>query len=218
MDALPHRPTAAGAPTGVQPLDPGAPRPGLLVVPATYRADRPAPLLVALHGAGGEAAGIVRLLAPLVAALPDCILAVPESQAATWDVIASRLGPDAGALDAALSRVFDRYAVDPRRVAVCGFSDGASYALTLGLSSGALFGAIVAFSPGFEAAPARRGRPRVFVSHGTRDRVLAIDRTSRRVVPALERGGYEVLYREFDGAHAVPEDVQALAAGWLGWG
>lgn len=217
LRATPHASAAPGAPTGVHPLVDDGARGGLLVVPPGHRRDRPAPLLVLLHGAGGDAAGTLRLLEPLARALPDAILVAPESRAQTWDVIASELGPDLAGLDAALARVFDRYAVDPRRIAIGGFSDGASYALTVGLANGALFRAILAFSPGFEAAPARRGRPRVFVSHGTHDRVLPIDPTSRRIVPALEAGGYEVLYREFDGGHGVPDAVQDGAAGWLGW-
>jgi predicted esterase len=218
LHASPHEPAARAARTGAQPLDPGAARAGLLVVPQGYRPGRPAPLVVALHGAGGDARGMARLVSPLARAMPDALLALPESRAATWDVLTSALGPDVEALDEALGRVFDRYAVDPRRVAIAGFSDGASYALTLGLSNGELFRAVLAFSPGFEAARARRGRPRVFVSHGSHDRVLPIDGTSRRVVPRLEEAGYEVLYREFDGGHAVPDDVQELAAGWLRWG
>jgi predicted esterase len=38
-----------------------------------------------------------------------------------------------------LSFVFDAYPVDPERIAVSGFSDGASYALSLGLINGTLF-------------------------------------------------------------------------------
>jgi phospholipase/carboxylesterase len=217
LHATPHPfARAGGAPTGMRPLS-AERRAGLLVVPARYRPDRPAPLLALLHGAGGDAAGTVALLAPLRRSIPSAILVAPESRDETWDVIASAIGPDAAALDAALASVFDRYAVDPARVAVAGFSDGASYALTLALANGTLFRAVIAFSPGFEAAPAHRGRPRVFVSHGSRDRVLPVERTSRRVVPALEAEGYDVRYREFDGAHAVPARVQVESARWLGW-
>jgi phospholipase/carboxylesterase len=67
---------------------------------------------------------------------------------------------------------------------------------------------VLAFSPGFEASPDQRGRPRIFVAHGTGDRVLPIDRTSRRLVPRLEAWGYDVKYEEFDGPHTVPADVQ----------
>jgi phospholipase/carboxylesterase len=45
--------------------------------------------------------------------------------------------------------------------------------------------------------------------------VLPIARTSRRVVPDLRADGYDVTYREFDGAHVVPPSVAAEAADWL---
>jgi phospholipase/carboxylesterase len=74
---------------------------------------------------------------------------------------------------------------------------------------------VVAFSPGFVAPAGQTGSPRVFVSHGTRDRVLPIDRCSRKIVPQLERSGYEVLYREFDGGHAIPPEIATEAVGWF---
>jgi hypothetical protein len=40
---------------GTQKLGIGAHRDGLLYIPSCYRADRPAPLVVILHGAGGDA-------------------------------------------------------------------------------------------------------------------------------------------------------------------
>jgi phospholipase/carboxylesterase len=82
------------------------------------------------------------------------------------------------------------------RLAIGGFSDGASYALSLGISNGDLFTHVLAFSPGFMAPAGRTGSPHIFVSHG----VLPIDRCSRKIVPDLERGGCNVLYWEFDGA------------------
>ena len=63
---------------------------------------------------------------------------------------------------------------------------------------------MVAFSPGFVAGTARAGRPAVFVSHGDADDVLPVDRTSRRIVPALRDDGYDVTYREFPGGTRRP--------------
>ena len=62
-----------------------------------------------------------------------------------------------------------------------GFSDGATYALTLGLINGDLFRRIVAFSPGFvvTGAGVPHGKAKFFISHGTRDDILPIDRCSR---------------------------------------
>jgi phospholipase/carboxylesterase len=123
-------------------------------------------------------------------------------------------GPDVEFIDRALRETFNSLAVDAERLVVAGFSDGASYALSLGLTNGDLFTHVVAFSPGFSAPAERRGKPPVFVSHGTADEVLPIDRTSRQIVPRLEREGYEVLYREFDGPHTVPKPVAREALDW----
>ncbi len=104
----------------------------------------------------------------------------------------------------ALDKVFRLHAVDPERIAVAGFSDGASYALSIGLINGALFKDILAFSPGFMAPTGQSDLPRVFISHGIHDEVLPIDPCSRRIVSRLKRAGYDVEYQEFDGGHVVP--------------
>ncbi len=54
-----------------------------------------------------------------------------------------------------------RCPVDTTRLAVGGFSAGASYALSIGLANGDLFGHVLAFPPGFMAPMNTRGRPQV---------------------------------------------------------
>jgi len=213
---LEARPQAASAPAEIEPpglreLAGGA----LLRVPPALAA--PAPLVVLLHGAGGDAAGGLR---PLAALADDArlVLLAPQARGRTWDLLEGGLGPDAARLDALLAEVFARVAIDPGRLALGGFSDGASYALSLGPANGDLFTHLVAFSPGFAAPPAARGEPAIFVSHGTQDAVLPIERCSRRLVPALRRAGYAVAYEEFDGGHTVPPSVVQDAVAWLGAG
>jgi len=126
-----------------------------------------------------------------------------------------RYGNDVATIDRALEETFYRYAVDPTRIAVAGYSDGASCALSLGITNGDLFTHVLAFSPGIMTPARQRGSPRIFVSHGTRDRWLPIDRCSRTIVPRLERAGYSVRYREFEGGHVVPPAIAYEAAGWL---
>jgi predicted esterase len=111
--------------------------------------------------------------------------------------------------------VFESYPVDQARLAISGFSDGASYALSLGLANADLFTHIIAFSPGY-IAPARRvGTPRVYLSHGREDTVLPIERTSRRIVPQLRRTHVPIEAHEFDGPHTVPTAVAEDAVRWL---
>lgn len=153
---------------GVERLGLGAERDGVLFVPR--RALRGAhPLIVLLHGAGGDWGNILGLLEAR-AEETGCAMLVPDSRDYTWDVIVGGFGADVRFLDRALEHTFSRCDVDAERVAIAGFSDGGSYALTMGLANGNLFRQIMAFSPGFQAAPTRDGLPRVFVSHGTDDR------------------------------------------------
>jgi phospholipase/carboxylesterase len=205
---------ATAAPTGLRPLGLAAARDGYLYVPTGYRAGRPAPLAVVLHGAGEDARdGLAQLRAQADEA--GLILLSPASREYSWDLVVGRYGPDVAAIDGALEQTFSRYAVDPARVAIAGYSDGASYALSLGVANGDLFTHIMDFSPGFMAPAAQTGSPRIFVSHGTRDRWLPIERCSRRIVPQLERAGYEVRYREFEGGHVVPPEIGREAAAWF---
>ena len=203
--------------TGLHTLQVEAGCDALLYVPAGYDSGRAAGLIVMLHGAGGAAQHGVDLLRE-DADERGLLLLAPASQAATWDVIVGGYGADVLVIDAALRIIFDRYRVDATRLAIGGFSDGASYALSLGLTNGDLFTDIIAFAPGFTAHTSRRGSPRIYISHGTQDRVLPIDRCSRRLVPRLRAEGCDVRYHEFDGGHTVPpemrrEAIEAFVAG-----
>jgi predicted esterase len=172
----------------------------------------PVRLVVLLHGAGGHPEGSLPLLAPYVDE-HRLLVATPRSRGRTWDVIAGGSGPDVRMVDEVLCRLTAAYPVEGCTVA--GFSDGASYAATLGIANGDVFDSVIAFSPGFAAARVHHGQPRFFVSHGVDDRVLPIDRCSRRLVPKLQRSGYDVTYEEFDGEHEIPLDIRARAVGWL---
>lgn len=169
-------------------------------------------LVVLLHGAGGSARQGLGLLLP-AARSHGLLLVAPQSAAATWDLIAAGLGTDVRRMDRLLTEVLAGYPVGP--MSIGGFSDGASYALSIGLTNGDVFDAIVAFAPGFAAPLVTHGTPRVFVTHGVADRVLPIDRCSRRLVPRLRAQGYPVTYEEFAGGHEVPESVAARAVAWL---
>jgi phospholipase/carboxylesterase len=201
---------ASGAKTGTRALGLHRRRDALLYIPESYNPSEPAPIVVSLHGAGGnEKNGIALLRAQAEAS--GVILLSPASRESTWDAIASRIGVDIAFLDQALQRTFSICNTDPARTAIGGFSDGASYALTVGLANGDLFPYILAFSPGFMSPPSTAGRPHIFISHGMRDQVLPIEQCSRRIVPRLRSAGYQVDYHEFDGPHMVPRELANLA-------
>jgi phospholipase/carboxylesterase len=188
-------------------------RDGVLYVPDS--AGRSAPMLVFLHGATGSGRAHLR---PVLGAADryGVILVAPDSRSEqTWDlIVGGRFGPDVAFIDQVLEAVVGRVDADLTRLAVGGISDGASYALSLGLANGDVFSTVIAFSPGFLVVAEPVGQPRVFVSHGTEDRVLPIDTCSRAFVPALRAAGYAVNFEEFEGGHTVPPAVADKALRW----
>ena len=213
LRARPGTSTIAG-PTGFHPLGIEKSRDGFLLVPESYDPGSPVPLAVMLHGAGGSANQAAGLLRELVNSIGVIVLA-PDSRMQTWDMLVGGWGPDVAFIDRALEQTFSRYTIDPSRLAIGGFSDGASYALSLGLANGDLFNHILAFSPGFAAPPSQQGEPLIYVSHGTKDQVLPINSCSRRFVPILTDAGYDITYHEFDGPHTVPPEIALEALTWF---
>lgn len=182
-------------------------------VPRTGEGDGPLRLVFFLHGAGGKAKTSVDAFRSF-ADEERLLLLAPQSTQATWDVLTGGYGPDVQNIDSLLKQATTAYPI--RGYTVAGFSDGASYALSLGIGNGDVFDSVMAFSPGFTAAQVRNGRPRFFISHGTEDQVLPIERCSRRIVPELESNGYDVTYEEFAGGHQNPPPIKESAIRWLG--
>jgi predicted esterase len=210
LTAAPLDAGSDSGPPGLQPVEVGGEQVALAYVPPAG----PRRLVVVLHGAGGRPAHALDLLRAH-ADRAGLLLLAPASVGPTWDAITGAYGPDVVRIDRCVTAVSTRHRVRPGTCALAGFSDGASYALSLGVANGDLVHAVVAFSPGFMAPLVRTGRVPVFVSHGTDDRVLPIDRCSRRVVPRLRADGHPVTYEEFAGGHVVPAEVVDHAMDWL---
>jgi predicted esterase len=190
----------------------GVSRDGILYVPAAAK-NGPVPLMVVLHGAGGSAQGIRRRLFENTDSIGFAIL-IPDSRGPTWDGIRGEYGPDVAFIDSALKLVFARVAIDPSRVIVSGFSDGASYALSLGRINGDLFSRVLAFSPGFVPPGIARGKPEIFITHGSADPILPFEATSQRIAPAMTKAGYVVTLKQFAGGHTVPADLAKEGFAW----
>lgn len=204
------------APTGLQALNFGSKRDrSYFYIPQQYQPQQPSPLVLILHGAGGHA----RHALPLLQNMADkvgLIVVTPTSNWHTWDMIIGRAyGPDVQMLDESLERVCDDYAVDPTHLAVGGFSDGASCALSLGVTNGDLFTHVIAFSPGFLVPAPQHEYPQFFISHGKNDDVLPITACSRYIVSRLKHAGCEVDYHEFEGGHSVPPEIAQAAVNWF---
>jgi phospholipase/carboxylesterase len=207
--SAPSRTTAPGQ----YPLGLSGSRDGLLYVPTSYNADTPAPLALLLHGAGHDSSELVTPMRAL-ADTHGLVLLAPDSRGGTWDAIRGVFFDDVQFIDRALESTFSRVRVDATRVRVMGFSDGGSYSLSLGIINGDLFTRVVAFSPGFIVQGPANGKPKMFITHGTRDAILPIEQTSRLLVPQLKGAGYDVEYYEFDGGHRVTEELLGQATKW----
>jgi phospholipase/carboxylesterase len=189
----------------------GGAKDGYLSVPSSSAPGKGLPLIVMLHGARGPE-GLDKFCD--AAAKDGIAVAVPESRGQTWDGMKGSFGPDIAFLDRILAYTFDRLNVDPRRLGIAGFSDGASYALSVGLCNGDIFSHVIAYSPAFAAAPVRFGKPPVFIAHGVQDQVLPINSTEQ-IVRGLKQAGYAVDYRAFTGNHMMRPDVVKESFRWF---
>jgi phospholipase/carboxylesterase len=208
-----HSPATEPTQPGTYPLGLRKDRDGVLYLPPQYTHESPIPLVLLLHGAGGAGARVAQRFKSYADELGIAFVA-PDSTAISWDRN-DRLASDVEFIDRALAVAFRR--VNTRRdgLRIAGFSDGASYSLSVGLTNGDLFGRVLAVSPGFCAPAQTRGKPEIYVTHGTRDEILPIDVTSRRIVPMLQQAGYTVAYHEFDGKHETPPEITRPAFEWL---
>lgn len=208
-----HSPATEPTPPGTYQLSLRKDRDGVLYLPPQYAHESPISLVLLLHGAGGSGARMAQRFQSYADELGIAFVA-PDSTAISWDRN-DRLTSDVEFIDRALAVAFRRINTTPDRLRIGGFSDGASYALAVGLTNGDLFRRILALSPGFLEPARERGKPEIYITHGTRDDILPIDSTSRRIVPRLQRAGYTVEYHEFDGKHETPPEITRPAFEWL---
>ena len=199
----------------------GLPGGAVAYVPVTASAHPP--LLVLLHGAGHRQAEMVEHFEP-EADERGLVLLAPDSRGVTWDKVLDAEAPlsvdspianaqshsfgrtrDSDRVETAIAELAKILPVDRARTVLAGFSDGATFALAMGLSRAYPFAAVIAWSPGIAIRtenPAR-GR-RVFVSHGREDPILKFDVTRGEIVPLVQSEGAEVTFVPFDGGHDAP--------------
>jgi phospholipase/carboxylesterase len=209
----PERPAQddANCGPGLHSLRVGGGQTALMRVTAGSRRGRKA-LIVALHGAGGGARDGLHAFRGAWE-IPGVVMVAPAARGNTWSFFGGR-DVDVPVVERAVAEAMARCRIDPRLVAVGGFSDGASYALTLGLTNGDVFRAVIALSPGGAHTDSRVGAPRVFVTHGTGDPVLPVE-GSDGIVRSLRNDGYQVTYRRFSGVHEVRPEIARASVRWF---
>lgn len=213
--AFAHRlPTKPPLPAGRHALGLFNERDAVLVVPPQVDPRKPTPLVTLFHGGGGSAEKILPML-ERHAHERGFLLLAPQSLFPTWDLVIGGNGPDRERLETALGEVGSRFLLDPARFVFAGHSDGGSYALSLGLTNGDVVTHVVVSSAGFMSVFLQAGAPKIFVSHGTRDEQIPIDRSARTHVRRLREAGYDVAYVEYDGPHAHQPQVVEQAVAFL---
>ena len=224
---------AREAPPGPPPAEihvpSGAPVPVALRAPDGFDPSRAYPLVVALPGRGGSAAGFLGAWALFEE--PAFLFAVPEApyplgDGFTWDA-PSRDRAERERADLLIARhvldvvagVREHAKVGP--VYLYAFSQGVSYAyLTALLHPGQVQG-LVCFAGIFPARalegkiePKAAKGLRVFVAHGRQDEAIPVS-AAYAAKQALEKLGATVTYREFEGGHQVPRSILREAQAWI---
>jgi phospholipase/carboxylesterase len=129
--------------------------------------------------------------------------------------------PGLAALEALVRGLPEAYPLDPARLLLMGFSQGAAMCFSLLLKEPALVPAVAGLA-GFLpreaqpwAAPGRLAGRRVLVAHGTEDDTVPVAR-SREAAEALRAAGAAVDYREYAVGHKLNAQGMKDLKAWLG--
>jgi phospholipase/carboxylesterase len=191
----------------------GVLREGVLYVPKSYKDGVPMPVLCMLHGLAGTS-GSARFTYPLAEEF-GVIVVAPESRRITWGKEIPGFDRDGNYIVEALRFVNRTLYMDPTHVAIGGVSDGATYAISMGLAYGDSFSHLMIFSEGIPVPYRKEGKPKIFIGHGNKDTQMPVDMTARASVPKLKAEGYDVTYVEYDGGHGAPAPVVRQAFEWF---
>jgi predicted esterase len=206
-------------PNGIAQIGNGTTHAFLLTPPALVP-DRAYPLITVLHGAGRQDEMLCQAYRAEAAAR-DALFLVPRSTNTTWDLLVGGAPDDLEFLARLHVEIYRRIRVDPARQALIGYSDGASYALAVGLSNPLTFAAVMGWAAGFvaidESAIAPDDpRPRILLEHGTHDTVFPFEVVCRPNVALLRGLGYEVELRvDEGGVHWPSPGFQPAALDWF---
>ena len=207
------------SPTGHVFVERGESR-AILLTPTEIDPAKLYPLITVLHGAGRQDEMLVKACRD-EPEKRDALFLVPRSTLQTWDLIASAERPDLDFLEYAYELIYRRYPVDAGRQALLGYSDGASYALSVGLSNPHLFRAVmgwaagfIALDPTFNQDDARK--PDVLLEYGTHDEIFPFERVAVPMRENLRKAGYTVEFRvDQGGKHWPSADFLPEALDWF---
>lgn len=164
------------------------------------------PVVVFLHGAGHVDGGAMDVLCREVSSKKFILLA-PSAYRDSWDILRGGWGEDVAALNEQLNWLREHYMIDDNRISMLGFSDGASYALSLCVRN-PVISCAAALSPGFYLGNAQSSS--LFISHAQNDNILSFSGVQRLRTQLLEEGA-NVTFMMHDAGHSCPERVVTVA-------
>lgn len=204
-----------------------------VVLPAGYTPEASYPLVVGLHGYGGNAADFLSLYGRIES--PGFIFAVPETPYSiaaggdggfswsTWSGADTMSYAESIELSTLLVRntVLEMQAMfAPSSTWLFGFSQGCALAFRSGFANPDVVDGVIGFggyvddpAPFLSAPPASRDL-RVFVAHGASDRIVEPDE-GRRAFALFDSLGCDAVMAEFDGGHAIDGATLAEALDWM---
>lgn len=189
----------------------------VVFVPANYRADKPSPAILFLHGAGERGSDnqmqLTVGLAPFIQARSKTfpfVVVFPQCRMSDGRILQSW---DAGSLDgkralAALDDARKHYNFDPHRVVLTGWSMGGYGAWSLGIAEPSRWSAIVPLSGGGDASKvsAIKDIP-VWAFHGARDGLIKAE-SHQKMVDALKEAGGKATFTVLpEGVHDISAEV-----------
>lgn len=141
---------------------------------------KPAPLVVVLHGGGGNASRMLQRW-QAVAQREGLIVVAPNAQKATWNALGccgdaqQQQSADTAFIQAMLKEVEQRTSVDQHRIYVVGFSNGGMLTYQLIAQQQAPFAAAAVVSAAmFPVQPQPQTAMPLLIVHGMQDRVVPI--------------------------------------------
>jgi predicted esterase len=185
-------------------------QPYRLFIPSNYDGRKPFPLILFLHGMGGDENTIFDLYGNgAVEALAEkhgYIVACPKGREPTSMY---RGAAEQDVLDV-LADVERAYKVDPKRIYMAGHSMGAYGTWSIAIDHPELFAALATISGGGDpAAVVKTAKIPQLVTHGDSDPTVPVA-NSRAMVEALKKAGAEVKYTEVPGGNHVNVAVPAF--------
>ncbi|WP_339238431.1 esterase [Paenibacillus sp. FSL R5-0517] len=198
-------------------------------LPSHYNPDQRYPVIFALHGMGSDEQDMLRLMEPMQSDFIIVAIRGPIVQGSGYAYFqiksignpirelhdASVLG-----LQQLIVDLSGKYAIDPKRRYIAGFSQGAIMAMTLSLIMGDAIKGIVAMSgyiPQFvkdEYKLQPDSELSVFISHGDQDHLFPLQ-LGEDNANFFRQHTHHVTYVPYNGGHQVTPDLYQQFQQWL---